>query len=58
MFGKKQSSQTIEKISNSKKGKQQIKVQCPYCNKIGGIAGMKHYHFDNCKKKEGTSPLS
>jgi hypothetical protein len=29
-------------------------VICPYCNKSGGLNGMKRYHFENCKqiKKE------
>lgn len=26
-------------------------ITCPYCNKSGGIANMKRYHFDNCKFK-------
>jgi hypothetical protein len=31
-----------------KKPKQ--KVQCPHCSKIGGLASMKRWHFDNCNK--------
>lgn len=27
----------------------QDKLQCPYCNKVGGAGAMKRYHFDNCK---------
>lgn len=27
----------------------QSQLQCPNCNKIGGISAMKRYHFDNCK---------
>ncbi len=26
-------------------------VTCPYCNKTGGLGGMKRWHFDNCKNK-------
>lgn len=29
--------------------KPQKKIQCPYCNKIGGISAMKQNHFDRCK---------
>lgn len=24
-------------------------VQCPHCNKIGGVNNMNRYHFDKCK---------
>jgi group I intron endonuclease len=54
MFSKHHKKESLLKMSNTKKGKKQIQVQCPYCNKIGGIAGMKHYHFENCKNKEGN----
>jgi group I intron endonuclease len=27
-------------------------VECPYCNKTGGLSAMKKYHFDNCKSKQ------
>ena len=26
-------------------------VQCPYCEKYGGIIAMKHWHFDKCKQR-------
>jgi len=26
-------------------------IDCPQCGKIGGVANMKRYHFDNCKHK-------
>ena len=25
-------------------------IECPYCNKTGGSAGMRRHHFDNCKQ--------
>jgi len=28
-----------------------IKIECPYCGKIGGNSQMKRWHFDNCKEK-------
>lgn len=31
--------------------KQEI-VECPHCNKIGGICLMHRYHFNNCKMKD------
>lgn len=29
----------------------QQKAICPHCGLEGGISAMKHYHFENCKKK-------
>jgi hypothetical protein len=49
------------KLSQSRKGtampeetkqklkKEKVKVECPYCKKIGGYPVMKRYHFENCK---------
>lgn len=34
------------------KGRKHKKVECPHCNKIGGITAMPRWHFDNCKFKE------
>lgn len=53
--GKKRDEETKSKISESRKGKNLgpvKKVQCPHCNKIGGINTMKRWHFDNCKNKD------
>jgi hypothetical protein len=33
-------------------GKHFQKIQCPHCNKIGGLTAMPRWHFDNCKSKE------
>lgn len=33
-----------------KLGPQKI-IDCPYCNKKGGISAMKQWHFNNCKHK-------
>ncbi len=30
--------------------KPQKLVECPHCNKVGGLNNMNRYHFDNCKK--------
>lgn len=38
-----------QNISESLQGKQQDIVQCPLCNKSGGIRLMKRWHFDKCK---------
>ena len=44
-------SETKLKKSLALKGKTK---QCPYCKKIGGLANMTRYHFDNCRyKKDG-----
>jgi len=39
-------------ISAAKLNKQQTKVTCIHCNKIGGVSAMKRYHFDNCKHRK------
>lgn len=44
-----------QKISDKLKGKKKQKIECPYCHKIGGIAGMKRYHFNNCKLQHEAS---
>ncbi len=43
--------ETKNKVSESLKGLVQSRVQCIHCNKVGGVNGMKRYHFDNCKYK-------
>jgi hypothetical protein len=45
MFGKTHTEEARKKISEG--NKQQ--VECPFCGKIGGIAIMQRWHFDNCK---------
>lgn len=49
---KKLSEQHKKNIGESLKGKAQPKVICTYCDRVGGITGMKRYHFDNCKLKQ------
>lgn len=39
------------KLSARFKGVPQKKVECPHCNKIGGISKMHQHHFENCKHK-------
>ena len=39
------------KMSIAHKGKSKPKVQCPHCDKIGGLPQMKQWHFDRCKFK-------
>ena len=51
MYGKNHSEETKRKMSEAQKGVSQSKIQCPYCNKIGGHSIMKRWHFDNCKDK-------
>ena len=48
--GRKQSPEHIEKCRLARLNKEQRKVTCPYCNKVGGNA-MGRWHFDNCKHK-------
>ena len=50
--GKKRSIETIQKISQSKKGKSTGPapiVKCPHCDKEGGLYAMKQWHFNNCR---------
>lgn len=37
-------------ISNETRAKMKQKVECPHCGKVGVIAPMKQWHFDNCKE--------
>ena len=50
-YGKKVSEETKARMSASQTGKKQLKVTCPYCEKVGGGHAMKRWHFDNCKLK-------
>lgn len=58
MFGKTHTAESITKQSNSKLGeknpmfgKKDAIVECPHCNRKGGVRGMKAHHFDKCKVK-------
>ena len=37
--------------SKSTKGQPKRKIDCPHCGKVGAIAMMYRWHFDNCKLK-------
>jgi len=52
--GKFHSTETKDLISKNSIGikKPQKQVNCPHCNKVGGMSLMKRYHFDNCKMKK------
>lgn len=39
------------KVSEALRGRKQIQVTCPYCNKMGGPGAMKLWHFDKCLKR-------
>lgn len=43
------SSKHKENVSKSLKGIPKRTIQCPHCNKIGGISTMKQWHFTKCK---------
>lgn len=45
LTGIKRTEESKRKMSLAKK----IKLQCPFCNKIGGGSQMKRWHFNNCK---------
>lgn len=51
--GKKLSNETKEKMSVAAKNRVKRIVVCPHCNKEGGERGMKVWHFDHCKHKNG-----
>jgi group I intron endonuclease len=53
--GRKLSSETILKMSNTRKGKSSCAgpvVECPICGKLGTRNAMMRWHFDNCKYKD------
>lgn len=62
MFGRVQSDEEKEKRAQKLRGLKRTdefklrmsspkeKVICPHCSKIGGLAIMKRWHFDNCNK--------
>jgi hypothetical protein len=49
--GRKHSEAHAKAIADAKRGLLQPKVTCPHCQKIGGVTGMKRWHFDKCKEK-------
>lgn len=60
MFGKKlkfseehrkKLSQALSGRANKYKNVPREKVQCPHCQKIGGVGPMQLWHFDRCKNK-------
>lgn len=55
--GRKLSKETKQKMSESRKGIPQKKIQCPYCDKIGGTT-MHRWHFENCKLKNNGGKLN
>lgn len=57
-LGKKQTSEWIENNRRTKIGKNKVSkpiIECPHCNKTGGLPQMKQWHFDNCRYKSGKS---
>lgn len=64
MLGRKQSDEEKERRAIKLRGlkrseefklrmkKPKQKVECPHCQKIGGLASMKRWHFNNCNKYE------
>lgn len=49
LYGEEKADAIKEKKRQSMK-KPQRKVECPHCEKIGGITLMKRYHYENCKE--------
>ena len=49
--GTRLSDEVYKKQALKRLGRKYEKVTCPHCGKIGGITGMKCWHFDNCKEK-------
>lgn len=45
-YGKPHTEESVRKIKEAN----EQKIECPYCANVGGIAIMKRWHFDNCKK--------
>lgn len=51
-IGSTHSDETKLKMSEAKKGKKKPTMECPHCNKIGGVPQIKRWHLDNCKQKK------
>ena len=51
MYGKTHSLDSIQKMSNAKKGIPKPKITCPHCSRDIGINMAKKWHFDNCKSR-------
>lgn len=56
MYGKHHSEHTLKIFTKQRSGnnnyafgKTQNKLECPYCNKVGGANIMHRWHFENCK---------
>lgn len=48
-LGTKQPKEQTDKIADANRGKKRKIVDCPHCNKSGGINMMVRHHFDNCR---------
>ena len=53
--GNKLSTETKQKMSETRKGKPDLSFICPHCNKEGKSSAMFRWHFDNCKLRPGTN---
>lgn len=51
-LGKSPTIETREKQKQKMTGYIYTLVECPHCKKVGGLTGMKSWHFNNCKFKE------
>ena len=53
-YGKEKADQIKQRLRDANLGKsvQVVKVQCPYCDKIGSRPLMGRWHFDKCKFKK------
>ena len=51
-LGRKHTEEFKQNMSEARKGIPQPKVECPHCGLVGGISGMKHWHFDKCKENK------
>ncbi len=44
--------EAIMRSADQNRGKKQELLECPYCNKQGGYAAMKRWHFENCPENQ------
>jgi len=56
--GQKRTEESKKRMSDAQIGNIKPKVKCPHCDVIGGGGAMKQWHFDRCKLKDISEPIT